>query len=442
MKDAKSMGGGSLFLLVPPGSFTKNMPNLGDRALHEGMKSLWQTCHQGSCILDVWNSFPRLTWKKLSADKGVPAERFNDFYVRYRKVAEQPAILSQALAGLMFGPLFSWMPIWPVLNRMARKNTGQSGREALEPRLFPRLTAKNFAAKLTMADAVVMNGGGLLADHLARYLPGRIFALHAALQAGRPTAIVNYSFAITQKPLLELVGPVLRRITVHAVRESVSRDHLLALGVDSERIIVTRDAAFAVPSPLVQKVDDNQPIVALQIRGDRPQDIAAWSDLIGALRARFNARIAYVVGCQKNDPHIHTALSAQGVLDSIIVPNSLEEMKTAIGEAHVLITDRYHGIVFATQMGTPFVPLASTTHKTTGLVADLNYPHRIHPTLASGNMEPVLDDVAACLAARSTLSDSLRRQAEIFKEQLFRDYREIIDRLLQPTASKHTERGI
>ena len=37
--------------------------------------------------------------------------------------------------------------------------------------------------------------------------------------------------------------------------------------------------------------------------------------------------------------------------------------------APVLITDRYHSLVFGAQMGTPAVALASTTHKSAGLLA-------------------------------------------------------------------------
>lgn len=430
----------SLFVLVPPAAYTRHMPNLGDRALHEGMAALLQACHQGPRFADAWNSFPNMTWRRLSAGGGTPTTRFADWYARYQRWTARPVPLQQALAGLLFGPALAWAPFWPLLDRLAHQRTGQSGRDALAPRLFPSLAARRFAGQLATSDAVIMNAGGLLADHLARYLPGRIFALHAALQAGRPTAVVNYSFAVTRPELVDWVAPVMRAVTLHAVRESQSRDRLLALGVDPGRIVLTRDAAFAAAAPPAPPLSTGRPTIAVQVRGDRPQDLAAWADLIGALRTRFNARVVHLVGCLKYDPPILAALRRRVLLDSAEGLDSADALKTAIGGAHVLITDRYHGLVFAAQMGTPFVPLASTTHKTEGLVADLDYPGRIHPPLTVDGIPAILDDVAARLAARDVLSAALKNRAETFQAQIFSDYHSIMARLMPVGANQPTRR--
>lgn len=429
-----------LFLLVPPGEYTQHMPNMGDRALQEGMRILWQACHGGPVVHDEWNSFPNLTWEKLSAGGRIPPERFDSMLERCRARAGRPTPVNSALSRLLFGPLFSWLPVWPVLDRMARRNTGQSGREAVAPRIFPGLAARNFAEKMAGCDAVAMNAGGLIADHLFHYLPGRIFALHAAVRAGLPTAIVNYSFAVSKPHLLEWVAPVMRSVTLHAVRESVSREKLLDIGVDPGRIIVSRDSAFAVPAPPETKPAAGAPTIGLQIRGDRRQDIAAWTDLAGELRARYNARIIYLVGCRKYDPPVAAELKKRAALDFVHIPDSPQELKTAIGECHALITDRYHGIVFATQAGTPFVPLASTTHKTKGLLDDLGYPLAAHPQLEREHIGAVIADIESCLAGRDALSASLREHAETFRTRLLQDYREIVRRLRDNSDAKITDK--
>jgi len=431
----------SLFVLVPPLTYTQSMPNLGDRALHEGLNRLLQASHQGQFVYDEWNSFPRLTWPRLAAKGMLPATRFVQWHKQYLQQIDKPVPMQQAFSDLLFGPVFAWLPIWPVLDKIAYKRTGQTGREAVAPRLFPRLAAQRFASRLASADALIMNAGGLLADHLAHYLPGRIFALQAAQQAGRRTALVNYSFAVTRPELMEWVMPVMRAVDVHAVRESHSKESLLSIGIEPSRIIVTPDAAFAIDAPTVPARLDKKPIIAVQLRGDRSPDLAAWAELIGALQARCNARIVFLIGCHKYDPPLLAKLKKRVALDVDDRGNSLMALKNAIGAVDILITDRYHGIVFATQMGITFVPLAGTTLKTAGLVNDLDYPGVVYSPLTKAGIEGVLSDVVSLLADRDKVSRELVSRALAFKSRLFDEYQTIIGRLLSEAGENSTKSG-
>ena len=435
------MSGSPIFLLVPPGEFTEHMPNMGDRALHAGMRAIWQASHDGPLVFDEWNSFPGLTWKRLSTGGRIPSDRFARIHDRLMATGRSTAA-SRFLASTLFGPAFFWLPIWPALERTARANTGQSGRQALEPRLFPQLAAQRFADRMAGCGAVVMNAGGLIADHLARYLPSRIFALYAALEAGKPTAVVNYTFAVSRPELLEFVAPVLRRVTLHAVREGFSRERLIDIGVPEERITVVRDSAFAAPDPgsHPEAWMEREPVITLQARGDCSQDMDAWAELAARLRGRFGVRIVCAAGCRKYDPPLIEALRRRGAHDSEVVPDSPQELKRVIGASRALVTDRYHGVVFAAQTGTPFVPLAGTTHKTAGLLQGLGYPLPARPRLEMGRVGQVVEDVEACMAAGEALSSRIGEYAASSRSMLERDYQEIVRRLAD--AGKHdTEKG-
>jgi polysaccharide pyruvyl transferase WcaK-like protein len=430
----------TLFLLVPPAEYTRHMPNMGDRALHDGMRALWRASHGGPLVFDEWNSFPRLTWKRLAVDGRIAPERFEALHASL--LGKRPWAFSKVLAGLLFGQALAWLPGWSVLERKARQNTGQSGREVLEPRLFPRLAARRFAERMGRSDAVIMNAGGLLADHLARYLPGRIFALYAAIEAGLPTAVVNYSFAVSRPELLEWVAPVMRRVGLHAVREGVSRERLMEIGVPAERIMVVGDAALAVPGPDIKGLAQRERIIALQARGDCEQDVDAWAELAARLRERFEARIVYLAGCRKYDLGIIDGLSSRGVLDASLVPDSPQELKAAIDSSMALVTDRYHGVIFAAQTGTPFVPLSGTTHKTAGLLQGIGYPLRARSRLRADQVEELLEDVGRCLARGPELQASLLEYCETARARLMRDYSRVIAGLfgLGERADKMEER--
>jgi polysaccharide pyruvyl transferase WcaK-like protein len=284
-----------------------------------------------------------------------------------------------------------------------------------------------------------MNAGGLLADHLAHYLPSRVFALDAAHLAGRPTALVNYSFAVTRPDLLSWAAPVLREVSVHAVRETLSRDRLVSIGVAPERISVVPDAAFAADLPPVAKKTPGRPVIAIQVRGDRQADIAAWTALINLLRSQFNARIVYLCGCRKHDPPVRTALECATGLDLAGEDGDLEALRASIGQAQLLVSDRYHGAVFATQMGTPFVPLAPTTHKTAGFIADLGYATPVYPPLSPGGIEGVIAAVGALLSCRENTADALQAKAQNLRSRLFGDYHSLITSLL---STQHMSRPL
>ncbi len=432
-----------LFFLVPPGPYSERTPNLGDRAHHEGMRSIFNSAEDISLIYDEWNSFPRMNWRRLNRPGSTPAERLQRWYDDYRKQIQRPATVQQKLNRVIRHGAAEKLPLWSRLDRAALRSTGQRGAEAVAPRLLPALYARNFAAHLAASDAVVMNAGGLLADHLVRYLPSRIFALKAATSAGLPTALLNYSFAVSRPELLDWVLPVIRRVDLHAVRESHSRDKLVALGVAPARIVVSPDAAFASAVPAVERRRGRVPVIAIQIRGDRAQNIEAWVSLIEALCSRLDARVVYLVGCQKSDPPIYQRLRAR--LPFVTTPDepTLDSLKRGIGLADVLIGDRYHGLVFATQTGTPFVPLVGTTHKSDGLIRDLQYPVKLHQPLGEAAIDPVVSSVEQALDQFEELSSLLRRQANRYESVIRADYREVIGRLTaRVAAAEGGERGI
>jgi polysaccharide pyruvyl transferase WcaK-like protein len=419
----------ALFVLVPPGDYTRAIPNYGDRALHEGMRSLLTASCADELIYDDWNSFPRMTLSRLLAGGLNADERMDAWLTRMKQQAGKPAPLSQGLSSALFGPAFAWLPLWALLERVARRRTGQSGRDALRPRLFPGLAARQFSIRLAACDAVVMNAGGLLADHLGHYLPGRVFALHAAQAAGRRTALLNYSFAVSRPELLEWVAPIIRRIDLHAVRESESKERLISLGVAPDRIRIAPDTAFAAESPAVRARRNSSLTIAIQARGDRATETDAWAALVEALWSRYGARVIYLCGCIKNDPPVARRLQQATARVQRGNDHSLSELKASIGRVDLLITDRYHGMIFATQMGTPFLPLASTTHKSTGYVADLGYPVNVQPALSHDSLQDIVKLVGEILERRKEIAGDLVQKGVLLKMRVYETYESLIDTL-------------
>ena len=322
------------------------------------------------------------------------------------------------------------LPFWPFLDPWARRSAGQDFRQIMLPRLLPAQSAWRFRKNLADADLVIANGSGLLADHLRRYAPGRLLALYAAARSNVPVALVNFSFALlNSEDLRALAREVLPRLACHITRESASRDALIELGVPPERITVSADAAF-YDCPLAVSMRPGRRL-GIQIRGDRPVDIGVWLELIKWLKARHNVETHYLEGCRLRDPPIRDALNKAGALDDGAETHDLDTLRQAIGACDLLLTDRYHGIVFAVQAGTPFLPVASTTLKTAGLLRDIDYPSLILPPLTQERLaawKQAIDDAFAC---RDDLAAHLQGRATALARQVETDYRQALTPLVR-----------
>jgi len=411
-----------ILMLASPADFVDEMPNIGDRALQRGLRDLIKDNVPGAQILeDEWNTFPFETFRHTQRS-GVPIEKsYETFEIR---AAARPSI-QLALYRMLLSSAADRTPMMPRLDRWARRRTGQNFRQAIIPRLFPKLVAGQFAAKLAASDVAIMNAGGLLSDHLAHYLPGRILSLHAAKQAGLRVAVVNYSFSILENETLRrLVRPTLQAIDFHVVRESQSREALIELGVDKNRIVVSRDTAFYTNFGPAEPVTC-RPRIATFVRGDRPVDVPAWSALVNWMRAELDVEVIYLHGCHKDDPAVRAALDAACKLDNERSPLDNTGTMRALSECALVVSDRYHGLVFAIQAEVPIVPIASTTHKTAGLLKDLGLSLPVLPSLRADHLERYKTAIRHAYEARKSLTRDLAGQAAMARKTLVDDYRSV-----------------
>lgn len=169
--------------------------------------------------------------------------------------------------------------------------------------------------------------------------------------------------------------------------------------------------------------------IALMIRGDRPADLDAWGALATALRARYDARIHYLHGCARHDPPVRRALASRCRLDDDGTFLDHPELMRKLAGMSLLISDRYHGAVFAIQTRTPLVPVASTTHKTTGLLRTFDYPVPVLAPLDRGLLPAYLQWSDRLLQDGDRVSRLMAGVHEQIRSSLFAVYGGVCRRL-------------
>lgn len=405
--------------------YREKLPNLGDRALQIGFVELLEQFgdvqQQGP-----WKALATLTGARY-ARQSLKGQVWLDAQIQ-TILDEAPvrsrieAMLARSLEFLLRDRFFM-----RPLDRFAEKHTGISWIDVVLPRLLRRHAMNRLKQAISDSDVVVFCAGGLLADHLVNYLPERLVQLYLAHRMGKPVAIANYSLALDKPQHRTLAAPVLRAMDVHLVREPRSSEALVALGVERDRIIKSMDSAFVLRAPPAKECQGLR--IGVMIRGDRKVEFSAWAELLTQLKRRTGAQIHYLQNCFKYDPPVRTRLGTLCELDD---DGEFRDLPAAMGELasmQLVITDRYHGLVFSMLSGVGLVALTGTTHKTRGLLEAVSYPLACQPALSSTNLQSVLHTCEQALADRISLGKCSADAGNRMKKHVKMDYVELLKRL-------------
>jgi len=125
---------------------------------------------------------------------------------------------------------------------------------------LPGLARDPITPAMREADVVISKGGHFYQSHETRFLPGLIHALLTtyclllAARLGRPYALVAQSYGpFRNAPSRWFARFVFRRAGLLSAREEISREVIGRLGIDTGRVEIIPDTAFALsPAPAAE----------------------------------------------------------------------------------------------------------------------------------------------------------------------------------------------
>jgi polysaccharide pyruvyl transferase WcaK-like protein len=212
----------------------------------------------------------------------------------------------------------------------------------------------------------------------------------------------------------------MRRARAVMARDSRSARYAAQLGhpVDA----VSTDVVFALERPVVARTRD----VLLNVSGllwspnphvDHERYRQTVLDTARALISdgRQVGLLAHVLDSPGFDNDVPAVRAAATLLDQpdieVLVPDSLDEVRTMTASAQLVVGSRMHACLNALSTGTPAVPLAYS-RKFEPLLDDLGWPHTV-------DLRSAADPVAAVRhAAQADLADTVGRVAERADELL------------------------
>jgi polysaccharide pyruvyl transferase WcaK-like protein len=339
--------------------------NIGDKALTAGLYHIIGDDNTTNILTGVWKPFPYFTYDRLQH-----ALETQDIQTVFSRWHAQLASISPARLAIEYVFLFFFFVIrnifYPIEYYFIKK-CSRGVFETIEPYFIRGIMFRRVMRKIQKADAVLFNGAGLIADHIRKYVPGYLFECYCALQQKKPIASVNQSMPIQDETLRTAVLYIYSRMYRHFVREPQAKENLASMGIDASTIDVVPDAAFFahVNRPALHNTREKNRI-ALLIRGDRKCEFDALESMVKALQKNGNT-VTFVHTCSAHDKAVVRELNIRKCRIEEIVNDSYEEVINALREFGIVITDRYHGAIFALRAGSPFIPLKSVTSKMDGL---------------------------------------------------------------------------
>ncbi|MGY0070268.1 polysaccharide pyruvyl transferase family protein [Streptomyces sp. QTS137] len=308
------------------------------------------------------------------------------------------------------------------------------------------------AAWVRRHDVVIVPGMGVLEATLPLRPWGFPYSLFLLCASGRllgtKVALVGVGAApIASRPTRALVRRSARLAAHRSYRDTLSRDAMRAMGVDTTRDEVHPDLAFALPAPPAD--GGRQPgLVCVGVMdfhgGDDDRDRAEQIHrryLDGTTRfvrtlAEEGRPVRLLTGDACDAPVVEAIL---GAVDSPLVSaaeaTSLADLMKETAAADTVVATRYHNLVCALRTGTPTLAL-SYAAKSDALMARMGLDAYCHPAREI-DADRLLEQFRSLERRSAELRRTLAEQNRAATEQLDRHLTTLTATLFPATDHSH-----
>jgi len=228
-----------------------------------------------------------------------------------------------------------------------------------------------FWRAIKTSDAVVATGGGYFTDSFPFHAEGILDTLHLAQQSGKPTALFGQGVGpLTDVHIKEKLEIILKRVAIIGLREKRKGPRFLeALGVDSDRVVVTGDDAIELarknaPPSMGGAIGFNLRVASYS--GVSNDWLEFFKKNLRTLAADLGAAVVAIpIETKREDSDV---VALQGIIPEEIGErkevslNEPLEIIQQIARCRVVITGSYHAGVFALSMGIPVIGLVKSEY--------------------------------------------------------------------------------
>jgi len=423
-----------LLLLADRHQLREQLINLGDRAIYDGLYEIMENELHLEVISGGWKNFPFFnlkTFRESDSEEEI-LKHFEKEVAKLLSYSNQRIEWEKKMLQFVDSNfIFNRGPLQWIEKRFQTKKT-LGPQEALKPYVFRAAYADRLIQKIKKADFIMLYGSGA-SDNVSHYLPSFLLEIYLAKKLGKKVATINQTVHL-DKPLAQrLLKTIYLLMDFNSVREPSSEKHLIDIGLPRETILLTCDGAFGIQKKAldISEVINSEQIengyIAVLIRGDRKVDEKLWQNVIKKLEEKYHKEIVFLHTCKAHDEKVFQIIRKGNHLRSTKEYYDYPVVIELLKRASVLITDRYHAVIFSLMAGTPIAPLKTVSHKIDGLVELTGYP------LKPCKMEPerIMDQVENAMSIKHDTNVIGNKACRELRGKLIADLQETVSRLGQ-----------
>ena len=410
--------------------------NLGDRAMVSGLyrtveENLGYEIVSGGC-----KNFPYYNIRRYEKErtKNNVESVFSKWFEETTGATRQSVKYGKWMSDFLDSTILFRNRIFQKVEEKVKARFSRGLVETFKPFLLKKYFAYQFIEKIKSVDCVLFNGTAIVADRFSFYLPAILFECYLARRLGKKVFTVNQTIDIEDPLNAEMVSHIYGNLDLHLTREPLSKDALLRLGVEEEKLISSCDAAFAADyqatnqaSQLLEKEGLRKGAVGLVIRGDRNVDFETWARIIDHLEKVRGKKVFLAFTCITQDGHVYNELAKRCNLVRLSRFYDYKELTLLLESFDYFISDRYHALIFAIHAKTPMIPInpAFKTIKTDGLFRLIDYPINVMPPVGRETYDELMCAIKYIEEHNNELKEILAKASVDIKGKLAEDIREI-----------------
>ncbi len=213
-------------------------------------------------------------------------------------------------------------------------------------------------------DVIVFGGGSLLQDVTSSrsilYYLGLMFL---AKLHGKPLMMVAQGIGPIRRPIFRKLTKWIFRSAKHiSVRDQVSKEELVAMGIARNRIVSTMDPVWGFHSVPVRedaaKKEKKSIVLSLRPWGNPAEMERKWVELVNRLQVELLVDVELLTFHQAQDAPLSKRIAEKTGCAWMSHTTSVETVLQRIGEADLLIGVRLHSLIFSAIMATPMIGLS------------------------------------------------------------------------------------
>jgi polysaccharide pyruvyl transferase WcaK-like protein len=396
-------------------STRSKLTNLGDRAKLEGLHRLIGNNLEYQIISGPWKSFPYFNIKAFKKNSSLEDIEgiFDKWFNKVKSFSPRMAKLEAWISNFVDNSFLFNNHIFKKVDKKFQDKFGRSILEAVKPYILRNYFSYRLITLIKDAD-IVLQETQFFADHRKFYLPSAMFEVFLAKKLGKKCVAVNENVAVTEPLAFNLVKFVYKMVDLHITREPLSKEVLIKMGIDPNKITVSADSAFAVDisyredvQSLIKKEGVEEGSVGVVIRGDRNVDYESWAKVISHVQKKYGSKIFCLFTCKSYDEHVFKKLSKRCSLHILSEYYDYPILIHIMSNFDFVITDRYHGAVFAILSNTPLIPIDADTFKTRGLFTLFDYPIEVLNTLNESSYDSMIESIERVVTYQREIKDKL-----------------------------------